>query len=89
MEESFEDTGLVDELTPKELITEGLLPKRRRIRQTRSEVRTIYKYPHAREFYDTLQCSHSVEEMHDVLVVGLEFPDLGLVKIDWTTHSIS
>lgn len=45
-------------------------------------MRTIYKYSRAREFYDSLQSFHSTKEMHEVLIVGLGFPDLGMVKID-------
>lgn len=34
------------------------------------------------EFYDTLQSFHFMEEKHELLVVGLEFPILGMVKIE-------
>lgn len=32
-------------------------------------------------YYDTLQSSHSLEEMHELLVMGQEFLDLRMVKI--------
>lgn len=45
------------------------------------EVRYIFKYPCARAYYDTLHASNTPEEMHELLVVGLE-SDLGMVKIE-------
>lgn len=45
-------------------------------------VRTAYKYPRARKFFESLQSSHSVKEMHELMTVGVEFSDLGMVKIE-------
>lgn len=37
----------------------------------------------AREFYNTLQSSHYVKEMHELVAVHLEFSELGMVKIEF------
>lgn len=42
----------------------------------------VYKYPHARKFFANLASTHSAEEMQGLLVAGVEFPELGIVKIE-------
>lgn len=39
-----------------------------------------YKYPHTQKFFDSLSSKNSVEEMHELLVMSVEFLDLGLGK---------
>lgn len=40
----------------------------------------IYKDPRAGKFFKGLP--HSIEEMHELLAVGIEFSKLGLVKLE-------
>lgn len=42
----------------------------------------VYKYPRARKFFDNLLSRHSVEEMPELLVVGVELPNFEMVKIE-------
>lgn len=42
----------------------------------------VYKYPRAPKFFASLGSTHSVEEKHELLVVGIEFPDLAMLKIE-------
>lgn len=46
------------------------------------EKRMPYKYPRARKIFTDLVATHSMEEIRELLVVGIEFPDLGIVKIE-------
>lgn len=52
-----------------------------------SGVKTVYKYPLAQNFFDALQSFYFVEEMHELLAVGVEFPYLEMVNIE-PNHSI-
>lgn len=56
----------------------GLLPKSK----DRNRVEDVFKYPGAWEFCDTLQASHTLDEMHESLTVVVEFPGLVMVKIE-------
>lgn len=40
----------------------------------------IYKCHLACKFFNDMSSSHTIEELHELLVMGLEFPDLGIVK---------
>lgn len=46
-----------------------------------AERRMVYKYPypHASEFFANLASTRSMEEMQELLVVDMEFPDLRTV----------
>lgn len=44
--------------------------------------RMSYKYPRARNFLADLATTHLVEEMRELFAVGVEFPDLGMIKGD-------
>lgn len=46
------------------------------------EVRSIFKYPLAQVYYDTLHAFHTPKEMTELLVMSLEFSDLGIVNIE-------
>lgn len=72
----FVDIGLSEE----ELAAEG--PPLKKNKKTGFRAGMVYKYPRARKFFGCLQAMHSVKEMHGIFVVGLEFPDLELVKIE-------
>lgn len=41
-----------------------------------------FKYPKARMFLEDLAAAHSAVEVQDLLTVGMNFPDLGMVKIE-------
>lgn len=75
IEDYFADIGIcVGEST-----IEGPLPKKKK--KPGSGGRLIYKYPGSRKSFDSM-ISHSIKEMHELLVVGVEFLDLGLVNIE-------
>lgn len=42
----------------------------------------VYYYHRAREFFDNLSSMHTAEEMHELLVVGVDFLDLGMVTVE-------
>lgn len=63
-----------------ELPAKGPPPKKKK--KTGSEVRTVYKYTGAWKFFESLQSSHSIKEIHELLVAGLEFSNLRMVKIE-------
>lgn len=44
--------------------------------------RVAYKYPVARKFLADLTTTHTSGELQDLLAAGLEFPELGMVKIE-------
>lgn len=76
MEGYFADIGLgVGEQT-----TEG--PPSKKKKRTGSEGEMVYKYTQYRKVFDSLSSSHVVEQIHKLLVVAVEFSDLGLVKIE-------
>lgn len=41
----------------------------------------VYKYPRAQKFFDSPLSTHFGEEVHELLVVDVEFPGLEMVKI--------
>lgn len=51
-----------------------------------AERRSAYKFPRAQTFYDTLQTSQALDEMHELLAVGMEFSDFVMVKIEFEYH---
>lgn len=72
----FTDIGLdIEEPMP-----EGLPPTKKK--KVWPEKRMVYKYPHGPKFFASLASTHSVEEKHELLVVGIEFPDLAMLKIE-------
>lgn len=48
----------------------------------------VYKYPRARKFFLDMSTLYSVKELLKLLVAGVQFPDLGLVKIE-VNHLVS
>lgn len=46
-------------------------------RKVGAHSKTLYKCPRAREFFHTLQASHTPEQIHKMLAVGMEFSGLG------------
>lgn len=50
-------------------------------KKARPKKRMLYKYPHARNFFANLASTHSVEEIEELLIAGVEFLNLGMVKI--------
>lgn len=46
-----------------------------------------YKYPRAQTFYSQLQGSHSTNELADLFLAGLEFPNMELIKME-TQHLV-
>lgn len=48
----------------------------------RSDRRVAYKHPQARRFIADLMTTHTLGELQDLLVAGVEFPELGMVKIE-------
>lgn len=85
IKEWFEVISLDDESAREAPVAERPPYKKRK---TKAEARSIYKYPRARAYYDNLQASHTLEEMHKMLAVGLEFQDLGMVKIEHIIRSL-
>lgn len=41
-----------------------------------------YKYPRTSKFYSKLQGSHYVDAYAGLFLLGLEFPNMGLIKMD-------
>lgn len=80
MEDWFADIGLGDE----EPFTEGRPFKKKKKMDPKW---AVYKYPNAQNFFDSLQSSHSIEEIHKLLAMGVEFLDLKMVKIE-TDHPL-
>lgn len=80
MENWFEQISLGDEVQTTKR------PPSKKKKKTGSRVKTTNKYPRARQFFDTPQSIHSVEEMHEPLAMCIEFRVFGMVKIDRTTH---
>lgn len=59
----------------------------KRKEMARSDQRVAYKYPQARRFIADLMTTYTPGELQDLLAVGVEFPELGMVKIE-TKHPI-
>lgn len=76
----FEEIGLGAEETMAEVQVTPSSQQRKET--TRSNQRVGYKYPQARRFIADLMTTHTPEELQDLLADGLEFPELGMVKIE-------
>lgn len=59
--------------------TPGPCPTKKK--KIRSERKMVYKYPRAQKFFDSPLSTHFGEEVHELLVIDVEFPGLEMVKI--------